>query len=370
MSSDVFVVSRRVTAMTIEWITDEHDFLALADDWSDLLPVDARPFDLHAWYRAWWSAFGESSRLAVCTVWMGNELAAVCPLSSIGRRSLRGLANLQTPVFRPLARDAAAMRRLAQALTTESSADLDLWGLPVGDPALAAFEKAAGAAGMLRLDEALHRSPIVETGGDFEAWRAASKPRWGAPLERFRRKMTREHEASFAIVEPPADLDAELSAGFEVEASGWKGRAGTAITSSADTERFYRAVAKAFAERGGLRLSRVVLDETVVAFDLCLLHGRRLYLLKTGYDERFRRLAPGLVMRLSIIERCFELGYEAHELLGEDSEWKLKFATTERRHMGFRAYRRSPRGLAGYAYRAAVRPELKRAYRSVRPHRK
>ena len=262
------------------------------------------------------------------------------------------------------------MRQLAEALTGEGPAELDLWGLPVGDPAIAAFEEAARAAGMLRLAEALHRSPIVETQGDFAAWRAASKPRWGAPLERFRRKMMREHDASFAIVEPPSDLDAELSVGFEVEASGWKGRAGTAITSSPDTERFYRAVAQAFAERGELRLSRVVLDGTVVAFDLCLLHGRRLHLLKTGYDERFRRLAPGLVMRLAVIERCFELGHEAHELLGEDSEWKLKFATTERCHTGLRAYRRSPPALARYAYRAAVRPQLKRAYRSVRPHRK
>lgn len=356
--------------MTIEWITEESDFLALADAWEALLPSDARPFDLHAWYMSWWSAFGGSDQLAVCTAWRGNELTAACPLSLIGRRSLRALANLQTPVFRPLARDATAMRRLAEALTANGTATLDLWGLPVGDPSVAAVEEAAGRAAMLRLREDLHTSPIVATEGDFNAWRAASKPRWGAPLERFRRKMTREHEASFAIVEPPGDLDAELDGGFEVEASGWKGRAGTAIASSAETELFYRDVARAFAARGELRLSRVVLDGATAAFDLCLLHDRRLYLLKTGYDEGFRRLAPGLVMRLSVIERCFELGYEAHELLGEDSEWKLKFATTERRHLGLRAYGRRPLALAGYAYRAAIRPQLKHAYRSVRPHRK
>jgi hypothetical protein len=56
------------------------------------------------------------------------------------------------------------------------------------------------------------------------------------------------------------------------------------------------------------------------AFDFCLLHCGRLYLLKTGFDERFRRLAPGLVMRLSIIERCFESGLDVHELLGEESD--------------------------------------------------
>jgi CelD/BcsL family acetyltransferase involved in cellulose biosynthesis len=237
--------------------------------------------------------------------------------------------------------------------------------MPSGDPSVAAVQHAVGQARMLSFAEFLHKSPIVETNGDFKAWRAASKPRWGAPLERFRRKMGRDHEAHFEIVEAPRDLEAELDAGFAVEASGWKGRAGTAITSAPETERFYRDVARTFHARGALRLSRIVLDGTVAAFDLCLLCRNRLYLLKTGYDERFAKLAPGLVLRLSTIERCFELGYEAHELLGEDSEWKLKFATTERRHLDLRAYRRTPLGAGRYKYRSIVRPRLKRAYRSL-----
>jgi CelD/BcsL family acetyltransferase involved in cellulose biosynthesis len=111
-----------------------------------------------------------------------------------------------------------------------------------------------------------------------------------------------------------------------------------------------------------LRLSRIVIDGQWAAFDLCLLHDSRLYLLKTGYDERFRRLAPGLVMRLSIVERCFELGIAAHELLGDEAEWKRKFATGERAHVGFRAYERGFRGSVSYTYGSTARPLLKRAY--------
>ena len=109
-----------------------------------------------------------------------------------------------------------------------------------------------------------------------------------------------------------------------------------------------------------------MLDGHWAAFDLCLLYDDRLYLLKTGYDERFRRLAPGLVMRLSTIERCFELGLEAHELLGDDTEWKRKFATAERRHVGFHAYERGLAGSVSYTYRATARPLLKRAYDGTR----
>ncbi len=349
----------------IEWITDEDRFAEIAPAWEAMLPDDARPFDLHSWYSTWWMAFGGSGRLAVCAVWRGDQLEAVCPLMRRGQR-LSALANAHSSVFRPLARDRAAIQELAGAVTESVPASLVLVALPSEDPSVAALEHAAGRAGMFSFTEPVHTSPIVETDGDFDAWRAASKPRWGAPLERFRRKMGRDHEARLEIIEVPQDLEAELDVGFAVEASGWKGKSKTAVLSAPETEQFYRGVARNFHERGALRLSRIVLDDAVAAFDLCLLWNNRYYLLKTGYDERFGRLAPGLVMRLSTIERCFELGYEAHELLGEDTEWKLKFATSERRHVDLRAYRRTVLGAGRFVYRAAARPRLKSAYRSVR----
>ena len=348
----------------IEWITDESRFAQLAPAWEAMLAPDARPFDLHVWYTVWWQAFGGSSKLSVCALWRDGELAAVFPLMRRGRR-LGALANLHSSVFRPLARDESAMRELVAAVLETSPASIELLALPKDDPNAAAVEQAVREAGLLTVSDAVHTSPIVETTGEFEDWRAGSKPRWGAPIERFRRKMGRDHEALFEFVEPPQDLEAELSAGFAVEASGWKGRSKTAVLSAPETEQFYRGIARVFHERGGLRLSRIVLDGNVAAFDLCLLWNNRLYLLKTGYDERFSKLAPGLVLRLSTIERCFELGLDAHELLGEDTEWKLKFSTSDRRHVDLRSYRRTPAGAARYLYRSVMRPRLKSAYQSV-----
>ena len=178
--------------------------------------------------------------------------------------------------------------------------------------------------------------------------------------------MAREHLAEQLIVDVPADLERELERGLRVEASGWKGRSGTAILSRHDTTTFYREVARAFHARGELRLSSILLDGQAVAFDLSLLYGSRLHLLKTGYDERFRRLAPGLVLRLSVIERCFELGLSAHELLGDDAEWKRKFSNRDRSHNGFRAYAHRPVALSRYGYRRFARPVLKEVRQRLR----
>jgi hypothetical protein len=349
-------------SLRIEWLGEPERFERLAADWDRMLPGDARPFDLHPWYAAWYRAFGDSGSMRVCLAWDGDRLEAAFPLVERSRRSLAAMANVHTPVYRPVGRSPESVRAVVDAALEHGSGNLQVDALPADDPSVEALRAGTLADGRRHLIGRQQVSPIVSTTGSYESWRAATKPRWGAPLERFRRKMVREHDTQLSIAAPPADLEIELARGFAVEASGWKGESGTAILSSERTITFYRELAYTFAARGELRLSRIVLDGHWAAFDLCLFHDNRLYLLKTGYDERFRKLAPGLVMRLSIIERCFELGVEAHELLGDEAEWKRKFATGERAHVGFHAYERGLRGSVSYTYRTAARPLLKRAY--------
>lgn len=348
-------------AAEIGWISSESEFSELAGEWDGL--QGGSPFDLHCWYSAWWRAFGADAQLAICTLRRDDELAGVFPLIRDGR-TLRAMANVHSPSYRPLARDREALEALATAVFERG--ELELCCLPEGDRSLSILLPKLRAARMTPLVEATYSSPTVDTSGDFDVWRAESKKRWGAPLERFRRKMSRDFEADFVIVEAPTDLDAELADGYQVEASGWKGKAGTAITSSPDTERFYGEVARAFAARNELRFSRIVLDGSTAAFDFTLLHAGRLYLLKTGFDEQFRKLAPGLVMRLSIVEKCFELGLDSHELLGDESEWKSKFATGTRAHVSVRAFGGGPVGRARHGYRAVLRPRLQRVYRRLK----
>lgn len=348
----------------IEVVTTGERFAELAAAWDRLERDEPTPFASHAWFTAWWAAFGAGGELRIVALWEGDELAGVLPLQRRGR-GLGAMANVHTPVFRPPAVDAAALEQLLDA-ALRLGGRLTLESLPEQDPATAALQRRAAADGGRVLLAPAHVSPIVDTTGEYADWRALSRPRWGAPLERFRRKMQREHAAEIATIVEPVDVAAELRAGFAVEASGWKGEAGTAILSDPATLRFYEDVASAAQERDELRFSRVVLDGRVAAFDLTVLRKGRLYLLKTGFDEQYRKLAPGLVMRLSIIERCFELGLEAHELLGDDSEWKRKFATGERRHATLDVYGRRPAPLAQYAWRSTLRPRLARVKRRWR----
>lgn len=351
-------------ADTIAWIEDPDRFADLSDSWERLVGAGAIPFERHAWFEAWRAAFAPEARLAVCTAWRNDELTAALPMIRT-RSGLRTMSNVHTPWFRPPARDGRALGKVLEAALLARAPSVELLALEAKGVAISLGARQATAAGRTTLVERQHVSPYVDTRGEFDAWVNQTKRRWHANLPRLRRKMDRDFDAEFVLIEAPSDLDAELERGLRVEASGWKGEQGTAILSRPDTARFYRAVARAFHERGELSLSTIVLDDQAVAFDLCLLANDRLYVLKTGYDEEHRKLSPGLVMRLATIERCFERGLQSQEFLGDEAEWKRKFDTGERRYETLRAYSHGPAGRVLRAYRARARPSLRSLYRKT-----
>jgi CelD/BcsL family acetyltransferase involved in cellulose biosynthesis len=319
--------------MKVEWISTRYEWERLKDEWDALAERAQDPFSRHAWLSAWWDCFTPPGPMETCVVRdRGGALVAALPAWR-DDGVLRGVNDTEVWLgSRPRASSPAAMTMLAEALVEAGATNLAVNGMPVEDPAVKTFMTALERRGnRLRLTP-YRRSPIIDTTGDFAQWRAQTRPRWRTDIERLRRKMERDHEVEISILERPGDLDAQLDAGWAVEARGWKGDEGTAIASSPTTEAFYRRVAHAFAERDELRLSSIVLDGELIAFDFMLVSHRRLWGLKTGFDPAHRRLAPGFVMRLAMIERCFESEIDAIDMLGDADEWKMRFATGTREH--------------------------------------
>jgi CelD/BcsL family acetyltransferase involved in cellulose biosynthesis len=348
-----------------EWIGEPERFLALQAGWDRLAARQGTPFLRHGWFVAWWQAFGAGSRLRICALWRGDELAAVFPLRQ-RRNRLLALANDHTPVFRPFARDEDALRLVIEVALVDGAGELVIPAMPEDDPALEMIADASAQAGRLTLVIPQYVSPIVDTSGELSDYSNRLSSGFRRETRRLRRKMEREHDAEFVLVDAPSDLEGDLQRGFEVEARGWKGRNRTAILSSPTTASFYRSVARAFHEQGMLRLSSISLSGHPAAFDLSVLDQGRVFGLKIGYDEAFRSYGPGLVLQLAAIERCFELGLGGYEMLGESDEWKRRFATGERRYCTLHSYERRPLPMLRRTYRRMARPALKQAYARFR----
>jgi CelD/BcsL family acetyltransferase involved in cellulose biosynthesis len=342
----------------IEWVRDDGRWAELAADWDTLAGAD--PFMTHAWLSSWQAAFAAPGSARLCLAWRDGRLAGGLPLVA-SEYGLRAMANEQTPSFRPLGADPAGVRAVCEAALGASGGVLTLPMLP-RDHALVSGRE-PGWRSLFTPDTT---SPIIDLDGTFEEWRERTRPRWRTPIERLARKMRREHDADVRLVAAPDDLGAAIDAALALEAAGWKGREGTAIASSPPAAAFYRGVAGAFADRDAFRISSIALDGELVAVALCLLHGGRLWQLKIAFDEGHRKLAPGLVLHVEAVQRCFELGLQAYELLGDTADWKDKFATSQREYVQWTAYaRRRPAATGRYLARRGGRL-ARRAARAAR----
>ncbi|KOX29731.1 glycosyl transferase family 1 [Streptomyces sp. NRRL F-4707] len=72
---------------TVELVTDEAVFAALAPEWDRLYGrcAAATPFQSHAWLHSWWRSYGPPGRLRVVLARVGRELVAAAPLMLVRR---------------------------------------------------------------------------------------------------------------------------------------------------------------------------------------------------------------------------------------------------------------------------------------------
>lgn len=102
-----------------------------------------------------------------------------------------------------------------------------------------------------------------------------------------------------------------LHAAFEefmrVEASGWKGEAGTrsAIRLDPRLTGFYSSLVD-IKGAAGCEIHTLELDGACLAAQFCLRAGKTISVPKIGYEESKARLSPGRLLRFAFIEECFQ----------------------------------------------------------------
>jgi CelD/BcsL family acetyltransferase involved in cellulose biosynthesis len=342
----------------------------LATEWQALAErLRAGPFVSPDWVAAHWSCFG-SGRLAIVAVRRDRRLGAVLPVARRGKTA-RSVTNGQTPQFGVLAEDDELAAHALTALVAHGVSRLKLSYVDREDPLAAAVRRHAAAHGQLLVERVMLRSPYIELDGTLAAYRARRKSSFKADLRRRHRRLGEQGEVRLDVRDGSQDLARLLAEGWELEASEWKDRLGTAVAARAETRRFYAEVAGRAAARGRLRLFFLRLDEAPIAFIFALQQGGVLYLMKGGFDPARGRMSPGQLLLERIIEQAFSTGLDRIELLGGDEAYKLAWTDTAHERFLLESFGRSPIRSMQWAAHAHGRPLAVRIGldRAVRPMR-
>jgi GNAT acetyltransferase-like protein len=104
------------------------------------------------------------------------------------------------------------------------------------------------------------------------------------------------------------DVDQWMSDFLSLEASGWKGRNGSAIASLEKDREFFLEIAREGFRRGRLRMRSLNLNGQPIAQKLDLVAGRAGFAFKIAYDESYSRFSPGVLLELENLRRLHEEG--------------------------------------------------------------
>jgi CelD/BcsL family acetyltransferase involved in cellulose biosynthesis len=125
-------------------------------------------------------------------------------------------------------------------------------------------------------------------------------------LRRQRKRLSEDGVVMSGATGDPAAVVRGLGDFLVLEASGWKGRAGTAARSQADVCAFMQQAVAALAGEGKAQVHRLFLDACAIAAMITLRSGATAWCWKVAYDENVARASPGVQLQLDVTQALLD----------------------------------------------------------------
>jgi CelD/BcsL family acetyltransferase involved in cellulose biosynthesis len=122
-------------------------------------------------------------------------------------------------------------------------------------------------------------------------------------LRRQRRRLDEKGAVTFVSAHEPAGIAPALADYLMLEASGWKGRAGTAARQSAEVLHFIQGAIAALSAEDRVRIDRLTRGAMPLAAAVTLRAGDCAWFWKIAYDEDAARASPGVQLSVDLTQQ-------------------------------------------------------------------
>ena len=234
-----------------------------------------------------------------------RQLVGLCPVQSQGLARIGAVSvwlskqscNGSPLLDKGMAVD--ALRAMADYLGSgkTGAAALAFPKVPQAGKVAAAIRELAAATGRkLAISGAHARAALVGGTTALAAFETQSTTHQRKELRRRRLRLEAKGAVRFETVSAPQDVRPAIEEFLKLEASGWKGRCGTAFLSSPGQAAFVRTLTRDLARQGKCRVDTLLLNDRPVAMGIVLNSGGVAAFWKTAYDETFAAQSPGVLL--------------------------------------------------------------------------
>ena len=305
---------------TAHVVTDYREFLALENEWSELLEASRtnRVFLTHEWFRCWWESFGGNDELFIVCVRDRDRLVGVAPLRRF-RARFRGL-----PVRKLgfLANDYSAEADVIVAAPEQPIIESILdyltrcgtrWDLlecrRVRDdsPLWASLPVSTRACGLNYVTRPDIQVPYVTVEGSWESFLSRRSRNFRKALNR-RHNVIKRHPDPVEVVRlsAPDDIGGALPSVFAVSSRSWKAERKRSIVDNPCGGAFFERLSALLGARGWVDLWLFYAGEELIAFEYHLNYRGGSSPIRADFDEAHRALSPGAYLECSIMRSLFD----------------------------------------------------------------
>lgn len=140
-------------------------------------------------------------------------------------------------------------------------------------------------------------------------------------LRRATNKLNALGTNSFVSYRRGAELEHAFEQLLDLEQSGWKGKAGTAMRSLADKERLFRRLVALYSATGDLEVNLLQVNDLPIGGTLAFRLDDTCYGMKIARDQRYPEVSAGHLLMQELLTRCSRSSGINYLNLVSDAGW-------------------------------------------------
>jgi len=307
----------------IKVIKDFKAFSGLKEEWNNLADKACTPLLSHEWFFLCAQAFYSESDLYIIVLLANGNIDGIAPLVVKNNPSKRleiiGASFMHEPSGL-LYNSRKSLEKLCTAIV-DARIPLSLSRINIDSQVSELYDRCFLKNGIYK--KILSSSaPYISISSDWDKYIKTLSSRRRYDLRRARKCLDKIGNVEVEYLSPNLEcLEPLLSEAFQIEASSWKEQHNSSILSNDAMCNFLTEYSNRACRKGILRLVFLKLDSQRIAMQIGIEYGGSYWILKIGYNEKWAKCSPGIVLMTETLRRTFNHNLHTCEFLGSNEKW-------------------------------------------------
>ena len=322
--------------------------------WNQLLSqsLDNNPFLTYEWLTSWWKHFGKGRELKLFTAESQGAVSLVVPVMYSTRKVFgsrrskvefvaSGDSDYQCFLVTNFQEAARTVNQLIESIMEDSNdADCVVFGEVPEDSVTARLLEGVKGKGFGVSRLAISSCPYVLLPNNYELYSQTLGSNMRRNLKIWEKQALKDYRVEFVRYDQIGTVKEAMKIFFELHQKRQMAKGNCGVFSDSVQRSFHTDVAKAFAEKGWLRLFFLTFNDRPVSAVYSYEYNGKLYAYLCGFDPEYARYRPGHLAFKNLIKYGIEKKLKELDFLRGDEEYKSRWRTMVRNNFEFRIPKR------------------------------